>query len=368
MVIESLGLPMFENVEMLAEEVRLTKKLVYFLSADDLEGRYRTYYILKKDGTLREINAPCMALKVVQRWVLQEILYKVRISQYSIGFTKNGKGSPLVQCAERHKNNLFILKMDLKDFFPSIKREKIFYQFLKLGYNTYASNLLTNICTVNGKLPQGGVTSAYLANLVCYKMDMRIAGYCNKRDITYTRYADDLVFSSDNRDSLWNIYGMIKKIVESEGFTINEKKTHFQTPKGHKEVIGVTVNDGMVKASKKMKRKVRAMIHNSIVMGDYSNNDIIRGYISYINSLEKNYRRKIIKYIEKYSSTDITLYPELVSKFNENKLYKEISDMKQNYIYRFCKNGEEDDYYEMLEREREKFEGKHNKYIEIQNR
>lgn len=103
--------------------------------------------------------------------------------------------------------------MDLKDFFPSVKREQVFNQFLQLGYNTYASNLLTNICTLDGSLPQGAVTSPYLANLVCFKMDIRIAGYCNKRDITYTRYADDLVFSCDNRDMLRKIYGMIRGII-----------------------------------------------------------------------------------------------------------------------------------------------------------
>ena len=223
MVIESLGLPMFDDIETLAEETRLTEKLVFFLTEEEAKGRYKKFYIPKKDGTSREINAPCMSLKVIQRWVLENILYKVRVSQYSIGFAKNGKGSPLVQCAERHKNNLYILKMDLKNFFTSVKRGRVYNQFLQLGYNTYASNLLTNICTLDGSLPQGAVTSPYLANLVCFKMDIRIAGYCNKRDITYTRYADDLVFSCDNRDMLRKIYGMIKKIVEDEGFVVNER-------------------------------------------------------------------------------------------------------------------------------------------------
>ncbi len=346
---------MFENIETLAEETRLTEKLVYFLTKEDADGRYVTFNIPKKDGTKREINAPCMSLKVLQRWILQNILYKVRLSQYSVGFTKNEKGSPLVQCAERHKNNLYILKMDLKDFFPSVKRYRIYNQFLQLGYNTYASNLLANICTLHGSLPQGAVTSSCLANLVCYKMDIRIAGYCNKRDITYTRYADDLTFSCDNRDVLRNIHGMVKKIVKDEGFIINEKKTRFLTPRVHKEIIGITVNDGVVKASKEMKKMVRAMIHLEIVSGDYSDNDKIRGYIAYINSIEKNYRNKIIKYIERYVNDRVTLFPELVVKFNENKLFKEIPDMRQKNIRDFVNLEDEEDYYEMIVREREEF-------------
>ena len=73
-----------------------------------------------------------MSLKVIQRWVLENILYKVRVSQYSIGFVKNGKGSPLVQCAERHKNNLYILKMDLKNFFSSVERGRVYNQIFTI--------------------------------------------------------------------------------------------------------------------------------------------------------------------------------------------------------------------------------------------
>ena len=182
---------------------------------------------------------------------MENILYKIKTSQYSYGFKRDiRKGSPLVYCAEKHKNNLYVLKLDLKNFYPSIKRESVCYIFKNVGYNADISNLLTNICVVNDELPQGAVTSPYLANLVCRKLDFRIAGYCNKRNIVYTRYADDFEFSSEDRELLRKIYGMIKKIVEDEGFCLNQKKTVFMTPKNHKEVLGVTINDGLLKAHK----------------------------------------------------------------------------------------------------------------------
>lgn len=352
MVIESLGLPSFSDVETLAEELRLSEKLLYYLTKEDAEGRYETFYISKKDGSAREINAPCMSLKMVQRWILKNILYKVRISQYSYGFVKSSGGSPLVRCAERHRNNLYLMKMDLKNFYPSIDRKRVFIQFLELGYNTYAANLLTNLCTLEGKLPQGAVTSPYLANLVCYRLDVRIAGYCNKRDITYTRYADDLTFSGDNRDALKNIYHMIKKIVEDEGFAVNEKKTRFLTPKGRKEIVGVTVNDGVIKASKELKRNLRSMIHYEIITGDYSDNEKIRGYISYIDSIEANYRKRIIKYILGFFDDPITLFPEAVDAFNANKLFEEIPDMRVRRIEEFVDEEDEAAYLLMLEEER----------------
>lgn len=355
MILESLGLPIFQDIETLAEATRLTEKLVYFLSQEDAKGRYVSFKIPKRDGSSREINAPCKSLKMVQRWVLENILYKARVSQYSIGFVKTGGGSPLVQCAERHRNNLYVLKMDLKNFYPSIRREMVYNQFLQLGYNTYAANLLTNICTLYGKLPQGAVTSPYLSNLVCYKMDIRIAGYCNKRDIIYTRYADDLTFSSDNRDELRKIYGMIKKIVEDQGFILNYNKTQFMTPKGHKRVLGVTINDGMLKAPKKLKKDVRAMIHYQVITGDYTKNDAIRGYIAYINSIEKNYKKKIINYISKYCDDTITLFPDLVKKFNENKMFKEIPDMEVRTASHFVGFEDEANYMEMVNIERENY-------------
>lgn len=355
MIMESLQLPIFSDIETLAEEVRLTEKLVFFLTKEDAEGRYKEFSIPKKDGSTRHIAAPCVSLKLMQRWVLQNILYKVRVSQYSYGFNRSGKGSPLVRCAERHRNNLYILKMDLKNFYPSINRQRVFKQFLQLGYDTYAANLLANICTLHKKLPQGAVTSPYLANLVCYKMDMRIAGYCNKREITFTRYADDLTFSCDNRESLRNIHGMIKKIAEDEGFMVNEKKTQFMTPKVHKKILGVTVNDGLIKASKKIKKDIRAMIHYQIITGDYSDNELIRGYIAYVNSVEENYRKKILKYIEKFYDDPITLFKDAVRSFNENKLYKELPDMKVNDVLHFVDFGDEDYYLMMINQEREDY-------------
>lgn len=359
MILESLGLPIFQDVETMAEATRLTEKLVCFLSKEDAEGRYVSFEIPKKDGGFREINAPCKSLKVLQRWILENILYKARVSPYSVGFIKIGRGSPLVQCAERHRNNLYVLKMDLKNFYPSIQRKLVYNQFLQLGYNTYAANLLTNICTLYGKLPQGAVTSPYLANLVCYKMDVRIAGYCNKRDVIYTRYADDLTFSSDNRDALRNIYGMIKKIVEDQGFSLNYNKTQFMTPKGHKRILGVTINDGLLKAPKTLKRDVRAMIHYQIITGDYAKNDVIRGYIAYINSIEKNYKKKIINYISKYCNDPITLFPEAVKKYNENKMFKEIPDMEVRTVSYFVDVEDEVDYMEMINIERENYLSKY---------
>lgn len=327
-MLDTQKMPIMSDFNDLVETLRLNEKLVYWASNDKSQGRYKTFSIPKKDGTDREISVPAVSLKVIQRWILENILYKTSISQYSYGFKKTANGSPLVACVEKHKDNLYVLKMDLKNFYPSIRKEHIFYQFINWGYNDEIANLLTNICTYKNKLPQGAVTSACLSNIICKHMDVRIAGYCNKREITYTRYADDLMFSCNNRLTLRNIYGMIEKIVNSEGFKINPKKTIFMTPKGHKKLLGLTVNDGLVKASKQLKNEIRSIIHYHISTGDYSDIEKTKGYISFINSIEKDYKSRIIEYITRLSKSTLSMFPDLVSAYNTNKIFSELPDMK----------------------------------------
>lgn len=325
-VIDSLGLPMMTCFDDLVKHLRLSPKLVYWLTSDS-PARYRIFNIPKKDGSNRTIYAPVYSLKAVQRWVLNNILYKIKVSPYSYGFSKDGKGSPLVQCAEKHKNNLYVLKIDIKGFYPSVKREKVYNEFTNIGYNSNIANLLTNICVQGETLPQGAVTSACLANIICRNLDFRIAGYCNRRDIVFTRYADDMTFSSDNRDVLKSIYGTIRKILKSEGFLLNESKTRFLSPRCHKRVLGITINDNLIKAPKEMKRLIRSMIFNAFLSKDYSSNCTIKGYISYINSIETNYIDKVKKYIRGLYDSEYTIIQELVNAYNNNKLFIDLPDM-----------------------------------------
>lgn len=346
-VIESLRLPMLTCFDDLVRELSLSGKLVYWLTKQDAEGRY-TIFFDKKDGDKRKICAPSMSLKIVQRWVLKNILYKIKVSQYSYGFAKESlKGSPLVSCAEKHNKNLYLLKLDLKEFYPSIKRKHVYYTFINIGYNSDISNLLTNLCVVDNELPQGAVTSPYLANLVCRNLDLRIAGYCNKRNIVYTRYADDLTFSCDDEALLRKIYSMIKKIIEDEGFCLNQKKTVFMTPKTHKVILVVTVNDNLLKVPREMKRYIRAMLHYEVVTGNYVMNDKIRGYISYVDFIEKNYKQKCIKYLKKLSASTLYLYPDIVKAYNSNKIFAELPDMIEKQEADYIDSKSDDDFLNM---------------------
>ena len=149
---------------------------------------------------------------------------------------------------------------------------------------------------------------------------------------------------------------MIKKIVEDEGFCLNQKKTVFMTPKNHKEVLGVTINDGLLKAHKEVKKGIRAMLHYEVATGDYAMNDKIRGYVAYVDSIEKNYKNKCISYLKKLSESTLCLFPDVVKAYNSNKIYKELPDMKEKQVADFCEEDEdEEEFANMIYQEHEQY-------------
>ena len=309
----------------MAEQLSLTQGLLYFLTYKK-EYCYFEKEIPKKDGTKRTIYAPCLSLKVVQKWILKEILEKINVSEQSMAFVPKING--LKANAEYHRKNIFLLEMDITNFFGSIPEKKVFSLFCNIGYNADVSAVLTNLCTYEGVLPQGAVTSPYIANLVCYHLDARLNGYCSRRDVVYTRYADDLSFSSNIRTQLNSIESFIKCIINDEGFEINEKKTRYLSNDVKKTITGITINNEEIHVDKNMKRVLRSMIINSVANMDYSQNDKVRGMVAYIDSIENGYKEKICKYINRLGDKpEFITNEKIVEEFNKNKFFKELGDM-----------------------------------------
>jgi Retron-type reverse transcriptase len=324
-ILNTLGVPIIYNFEHLAEQLSLSKGLLYYLSYKK-EYCYSESKIPKKNGTLRTIYAPILPLKVVQKWILTEILEKINVSEQSMAFVPRKNG--LRTNAEYHRKNIFLLEMDITNFFNTIKEHQVYSLFSNIGYGIEVSSILTNLCTFKGELPQGAVTSPYIANLTCYHLDSRLNGLCSRRDVVYTRYADDLSFSSNNRMLLNKIENFIKYIIEDEGFKINDKKTRYLSNDVKKTITGITINNEEIHVDKIMKKNLRALIFSSIKNMDYSKNDKIRGTIAYIDSIEIGFKEKIIKYL-----INVVQKPmfkgnlEIVNTFNRNKLFKELPDM-----------------------------------------
>lgn len=366
LLMDSLNLPRFDNIEELAKLTGLSTRLLYCLSMKT-SNYYKHKSIPKRNGKPREIAIPSYTLHIVQRWILVNILNKLMPSNRAMAF-RCGERFGHKQNAFYHSHMLYGLAIDLQNFFPSISSTKVYTIFSNIGYNDFASTILTNLCTLNGNLPQGSACSPAISNIICISLDKRLIGLCEKKGIMFTRYADDMYFSCDDKALLLKKFPVISKIINDEGFILNTKKTHFQTPSNKKLITGITIatinSDSVdLKAPKEIKRKIRAEIFKSIMSGNYKNKLHILGEISYVVFIEKEnadlYLPRVKKYIANVASK-IICFPELVEAYNQNLLFVDLKKLVGEPIYSSYTEEEQYLYFENLFEERKKYLEKNN--------
>lgn len=149
--LDMLGLPVLKNLEDLSRLRHISENTIYQLSKHS-DKFYKTYTIPKKSGGTRQISHPSKKLKGLQAWILRDILCRLKVSRSCKGFEPH---TSTVDNVMPHLGANIVLTLDLKDFFPSVKREYVYNIFHSIGYNTLVSTILTNLCTYNGILPQG---------------------------------------------------------------------------------------------------------------------------------------------------------------------------------------------------------------------
>ncbi len=279
-------LPPLDNPAQLAEALGVSVgELRWFAYHRDAAEsvHYRRFTIPKgRSGEERAIWAPLPRLKEMQRWILREILEKLPVHGAAHGFLA---GRSILTNAAAHTGSRLVLGMDLKDFFPTITLPRVKGLFRKAGYREQVATLLALLCTESpreivqheGKtyyiamgprcLPQGAPTSPGITNAICLRLDRRLAGLAAKQGWRYTRYADDLTFSIPAKGgacgSLQKVLGGARAIVEDEGFTIHDRKTHVARSGGQQKVTGLIVNgDGPPRVPRELRRQLRAAIHN----------------------------------------------------------------------------------------------------------
>lgn len=209
---------------------------------------YHEFEIHAKNKS-RMILAPSMQLKLRQRWVLKEILNHLPVNQCCHGFVHQRS---IKTNAQLHINKSQVLCMDIHNFFPSIDIKQVFEVFHDTGYTSNVSWELARLCTHENILPQGAPTSPALANIIFNPIDQQILNAIANKNITYTRYADDLIFSSSNDIDF--LIPFVTKIISDNGFEINTDKTHLMKDPHRKVITGLIVTD-TVKIPKYYKRK-----------------------------------------------------------------------------------------------------------------
>jgi RNA-directed DNA polymerase len=233
-------------------------------------SKYTTFKIPKKTGGVRTISAPITPLKIVQRKLNQVLLsvYKPKPCVYSFLPQRSIVGN-----ARIHARRWNILNIDLEDFFPSINFGRVRGLFIGPPYqlDPKIATVLAQICCFNNQLPQGAPTSPIVSNMICAKMDSQLIALAKANRCNYTRYADDLTFSTNIRQfptalasvnmlAQTDVGSELLHVISDNGFKVNPDKVKLRNQRRRQEVTGLTVNM-FPNPRRTFVRQTRAMLH-----------------------------------------------------------------------------------------------------------
>ena len=224
--------------------------------------RYHVYPLVsgKRVKKTRWIEAPDTELKAAQRWILDTLLYRLTPTTFAHGFVP---GRSILTNAAAHVGRRFVVTADIRNFFPSITARRVHDCLEQLELDAVDRESLVQLVTRQGRLPQGAPTSPHLANLVARPLDLRLAGLAAQHGWTYTRYADDLTFSTNSSQEFMppeELLWVIERIVTDEHFRLAADKTHVMPHHQRQTVTGLVVNQRLA-LPKPRRRILRAMLH-----------------------------------------------------------------------------------------------------------
>jgi len=245
---------------------RLTRPSAWQRRASLGEQHYRFRLFAKRSGGWRLLEVPHPYLMPLQRRVLDDLLDRVPPHGAACGYTRERS---VLTHARAHVGKAVVLRFDLQDFFPTVRASRVHALFVTLGYPDDVARALTALCTTatpepvlrrmyeegnlqwhqlqrlrDPHLPQGAPTSAALANLCCFRMDLRLEGLAHSLGARYTRYADDLVISGEHalHNARARIESIVAGIVADEGFRMNFRKTRCLSSGRRQTVCNIVVN------------------------------------------------------------------------------------------------------------------------------
>jgi len=300
-LLRSMNLPVFFDEKELASLIHIDPERINTF-CNYSHRYYKKFSIPKSNGKMREIKKPRKDLKGIQAWILRNILDRLNPTIFATAYIK---GQNISSNVSPHCNNKYFMLLDLEDFFPSISIRRAVKIFLFIGYSKRTAYMLSMLCTCDGSLPQGAVTSPSLSNLIATKLDKRIAGYTLKKNIIYTRYADDITLSSDNPAILCQSLPRILKIIKSEHFKPNMDKLRVLGPRKRCSITGLIKNNTEPKfgIGKKKKRLMRAVMHHFLFDlskdDKYASEESILGWINYLKSVDKASFEQVNSYWER---------------------------------------------------------------------
>lgn len=253
----------------------------YYCNPNNVFHRYRQFHIRKKSGGTRVITAPRNRSFMMILQAVNEILKAIYTpSDYAMGFTE---GRSVVSNATIHKCQNYVFNIDLKDFFPSVEQFRVWkrLQLKPFNFPKQIANIIAGLCSMrqtreiidetkeheNDKrykyvLPQGSPVSPIITNMICDTLDRRLAGLAHRFGLCYSRYADDITFSSMHY--VYSPNGKFRtelcRIISDQGFTLNEDKTRLQKVGARQEVTGIIISKKL-NVTKKYVRDIRNILY-----------------------------------------------------------------------------------------------------------
>lgn len=309
-------------LEHLIENTSYTsKELIEFL--DNAPRKYKVFHIPKRTHGFRTIAQPIPELKNLQRITIKYLENHLPIHDSATAYIK-GKG--IKQNASRHCKNKYLLKLDFENFFNSINTNIFwkmwgFYSELQVSSTekAYINNLLFWRPSKTSKklvLSIGAPSSPFISNFCMYQFDEAITELCSIHKVTYTRYADDLTFSTNTKDILFNFPKFVNAILSDiyQGqLRLNSLKTKFSSKAHNRHVTGVTItNDNKLSLSRARKRYIKSLIYK-YMMSQLDNEGLakLKGLLSFSYSIEPTF---ILSLKSKYSA-------EVINKIFEKTKY-----------------------------------------------
>ncbi|MEL7798748.1 retron St85 family RNA-directed DNA polymerase [Idiomarina loihiensis] len=279
--------------------------------------RYKVFEIPKRGGKgTRVIAQPAKTLKIIQRNALEMLELEGSVSSNAMAYRL---GVSIKNNAEAHLNSNYLLKMDFKDFFPSIKPEdltsRLNFEELGFGFDEVTSRLLPRVFfwlkNRNGELQLsvGAPSSPLISNFVMLQFDNEVNSYCKEYGVAYTRYADDLAFSTSEPERLYEVEKLIQKIANdsvSPRLEINRKKTIHTSRKHNRHVTGVTLSaENKLSLGRSKKREISSLVfkYKTKTITDIDSVNELKGWLSHANNIEPEFLARLSK---KYGEEVIT--------------------------------------------------------------
>lgn len=251
--------------------------------------RYYRRFAIRKGKKIRQIEAPKVALKLIQRWIGAHLANATSLPNCVFGFVPGKSG--VTEGAQMHCGSHWVYSLDLRNFFSNIASSRVILALIARGYSERAANVIARFCTLEGRLPQGSPASPVLSNLVFLETDIALQVIANVASVRYSRYADDLVFSGQG-DVPINLVKQVKAVLLAHAWEIAPEKEYLVKLPARLKVHGLLVHGLTPRLTKGYRNRIRAYRHllitNKIAPEDLSR---ISGHIAYADHVEKATRK-----------------------------------------------------------------------------